>query len=131
MRIAVALLLAALTLGLSGCPGGPTYVVQQYAGPVRPNETISILRVNGKEELRLHFLDDEEMTARLADDARLHIELLPGRHTLSVRDVAPGQRVSFEAQPNKVYRVTLEGRQPHVHEVDRDSDALGPDVTAP
>jgi hypothetical protein len=133
MRTAWTLVLGALVLGLAGCPAGPTYIVQQYSGPARPKETIGILRVNGKEEVRLLTLDDEEITARVADDARLHVELLPGRHTLSVRDVEPAQRIAFEALANKVYRVTLEGapKAPHVHEVDRDSDALGPDVTAP
>lgn len=132
MRTLFALVLPAL-LSLTACPAGPTYIVQQYAGPVRPKETISILRVNGKEDVRLLTLDDEEMTARVADDARLHVELLPGRHTLSVRDVDPPQRITFQAEANKVYRVVLEGtpKGPHVHEVDRDSDAVGAEVTTP
>ena len=30
---------------LLGCPPGPTFIVQQYAGPVRRSEEIAILRV--------------------------------------------------------------------------------------
>jgi hypothetical protein len=114
---------------LAACPAGPTYIVQQYKGAPRAQETIAVLRVNGKDPIRLETLDDEEITARVADDARLHVELLPGRHTLSVRGGEPGKRISFQAEAGKVYRVAIEEAAPHVHEVDRDSDSLGRDVT--
>jgi hypothetical protein len=115
---------------LAGCPPGPTYVVQEYQGPPRSLETIGVLRVNGKDSVRLETLDDQEITARVDEDARLHVELLPGRHTLSVRSGEPGRRVAFDAQPGKVYRVVMEDAAPHVHEVDRETDSVGRDVTA-
>jgi hypothetical protein len=114
----------------AACATGPTYIVQEYQGPPRAREAVGILRVNGRDDVRLETLDDQEITARVDDDARLHVEMLPGRHTLSVRSGDPGRRIAFEAQPGKVYRVVMESAAPHVHEVDRDNDALGRDVTA-
>jgi hypothetical protein len=123
-------LVSSIALMLAGCPPGPTYVVQEYQGPPRAIDTIGVLRVNGKDDVRLETLDDQEITARVDDDARLHVEMLPGRHTVSVRSGEPGRRVAFDAQPGKVYRILIEEAAPHVHEVDRVTDSVGRDVTA-
>ncbi|CAN5924817.1 hypothetical protein BH11MYX4_BH11MYX4_44930 [soil metagenome] len=126
------LVVVALSLG-AGC-GGPTFVVQQYAGPVRPRETIATLRVNGFDAVRLSTLDNEDVTAPLVEDGRLHIELLPGRHALTVRNAkAPDERpaaIVFEAEPGKVYRVTF-SPEARIFEVDRGTDAPGRDATSP
>jgi len=121
----------AAVLLAAGC-AGPTFVVQQYAGAARPKETIATLRVNGAEAVRLATLDAEDVAAPLVEDGRLHIELLPGRHALAVRNAkAPEDRpasVVFQAEAGKVYRVTFEP-EARIHEVDRGTDVPGPDVT--
>jgi hypothetical protein len=117
---------------LAGCPG-PTFVVQQYAGAVRPQEEIATLRVNGSDSVRLVTLDGEDVRAPLEVDSRLHIELLPGRHRLGVAQGtadAVAAEVELVAEAGKVYRVTFVGAAPHVLEVNRSSDAAGADVTA-
>lgn len=119
-------------LVLSGCVG-PTFVVQQYAGPVRPRETIATLRVNGGDSVRLVTLDGEDVRAPLESDSRLHIELLPGRHEIGVVRGPNDQlaTVAFLAEAGKVYRAAYIGAEPHVFEVDRGGDHPGRDVTAP
>lgn len=84
----------ALAASLGGCPG-PTFVVQQYAGPVRPRETIATLRV--------------------------------------LNASAPQERapVAFQAEANKVYRITYVLGAPRIYEVDRSADTTGADVTQP
>lgn len=116
---------------LAGCMG-PTFVVQQYGGAVRPRETIATLRVNGSDPVRLITLDDEDVRSPLDSDSRLHIELLPGRHKIGIASaandvVAP---VAFVAEAGKVYRAAFVGADAHVFEVDRGSDSPGRDVTA-
>lgn len=137
IRRAVRLCLAlagglALVVALAGCPG-PTFVVQQYTGPVRSKETIATLRVNGSDSVRLTTLDDEDIGAPLAADSRLHIELLPGRHAVTAENVGgPPERrepVVFQAEAGKVYRVAFVAGAPHVFEVDRSADTPGRDVT--
>ena len=132
MRFVRLLFVALLGLVL-GCMG-PTFIVQQYGGQPRARETISILRVNGADSVRLLFLDDEDVAAPVASDGRLHIEMLPGKHTLTARNgddrTAPQGSLAFAAEPNKVYRVIFSGETPHVYEVDRDDDKPGRDVTA-
>jgi hypothetical protein len=117
---------------LVGCPG-PTFVVQQYAGPVRDQETIATLRVNASEPVRLLTLDGEDVRAPLESDSRLHIELLPGRHRVGVANgtTEAADEVAFVAEAGKVYRVVFVNAAPHVVEVSRGSDAPGADVTAP
>lgn len=123
---------------------GPTFVVQQYDGPPRPRDSIAILRVNGAESVRLLFLDEEDVAAPIASDGRLHIELLPGKHTLTARNgddrTAPTGAFAFVAEAGKVYRVVFSGERAQLYEVDRDSDkpvreamstAPAPPVTAP
>src|SRR5262245_34650209 len=98
-------LLGALCAGAS-C-GTPTFVVQQYAGPVRARETIAILRVDGNGTVQLLSLDGEATDARVTPDARLHIEMLPGKHTLwvqSARGDVPAQSLVWKAEAGKTYR---------------------------
>lgn len=126
--------MTALTaLPLAGC-AGPTFVVQQYPGAVRPKNTIATLRVNGADSVRLMTLDEEDVAAPLLADGRLHIELLPGRHALTVRNASapqePATPLAFEAEPGKVYRVALTP-EARVFEVDRGADTVGRDATNP
>lgn len=91
-----------------------------------------MLRVNGAEPVRLMTLDEEDVAAPIVSDGRLHIELLPGRHALTVRNAnAPQDRampIVFEAEPGKVYRVAFTP-EPHIFEVDRGADTVGRDAT--
>lgn len=119
--------------------GTPTFVVQQYDGPVRSADTIAIIRVDGGGKVQLLSLDGEATDARVTPDARLHIEVLPGNHSLWVQnlvDNGPAHSLVFRAEAGKVYRVQFIGlaagsaASPHVYEVDRSSNALRVDVTA-
>jgi hypothetical protein len=118
--------------------GGPTFVVQQYAGPPQPREVIAIVRVNGGGP-RVVALDREALVVP-EKGTRFHIEVMPGVHELEVDDPSlgiVGVGLRFVAQPNKVYRVVLRWAPtrgssvpisvPQVYEVDRESDTeLGP-----
>jgi len=121
--------LAALAFALAGCPG-PTFIGQQYNGAPRPREQIAIVRVNGNDSVRLIYLDNEDVAAPLEADSRLHIEVLPGMHTVGVRRVEGQSLVemlTFFAEADHVYRVS--GTPMHVFEVNRGSDAMVRDVT--
>ena len=89
------------------CCGGPTFVVQQYAGPQRPRETIAVVRLNGGGP-RLATLDREPLVVP-ERGTRFHIEVVPGVHEIEVED--PNLRYSgvvrFVAEPDKVYRVVV------------------------
>lgn len=137
-------LLAALLLVAVGC-GGPTFIVQQYDGPPRPRESIAIVRVNGSDAAQITTLDGEGTNVGIAEDSRLHLEVLPGSHTVWVRNAAapeePPQRIQFLAEPGRVYRPVLTvapnagsnkalGAIARMYEVDPSSDALLRDVTA-
>lgn len=133
------LLVVCVMLALAGCMG-PTFIVQQYRGDVRPPETIAVLRVNGSEPVRLLLLDNEDVSAPLESDSRLHIEMLPAKHSVIVGNAkAPAERylpVSWQAEAGKVYRVMFVasagpegGVVPHVFEVDRAKDSSVRDVT--
>jgi hypothetical protein len=131
-------MVATCAMGAAGAAGtlgacmGPTFVVQQYGGPVRPRETIATLRVNGSDPVRLITLDDEDVRSPLDSDSRLHIELLPGRHKIGI--ASGGEDVVtpavFVAEAGKVYRAAYVGKDARVYEVDRGSDSPGRDVTA-
>ena len=118
--------------GLVGGCMGPTFIVQQYPGAVRPSSSIAILRVNGKDPVRLLTLDDEDVAAPVTEDGRLHIEVLPGRHRLSVKNAAipsdPAAPLAVEVEAGKVYRVAY-SPEARIFEVDRDSDKALRDVT--
>lgn len=140
----LSVLLAACGSLLGAC-AGPTYVVQQYRGPPRPPESIAILRIDGKSAARLAALDGESLDAPLQVDARLHIELLPGKHSLAAFNVedpqGPIDRLSFVAKKGQVYRVLvshLTGPRPlgwradwhaQVYRIDAPSGALLSDVS--
>jgi len=123
---------ALLAFALAGCPG-PTFVVQQYTGAVRPKETIATLRVNGSDSVRIMTLDHEDIGAPIASDSRLHIELLPGRHVLTALSTGapnePSEPIVFQAEAGKVYRVAFVAGAAHLFEVDRGEDAVVRDVT--
>lgn len=119
--------------------GRATFVVQQYAGPAQPAEAVAVLRVNGNEDVRVLELDDRDVRAPIDRDVRLHIEMLPARHTVVVGAMgfendprAPTSgKLAFRAEPGKVYRVAI-GESPkdaHVYEVDRGSDAVVREAT--
>jgi len=130
--------------GIEAC-GGPTFVIQQYGGPSRPGETIAIIRINGKDGILWASLDGEAAGARLPEDSRFHIEVLPGKHTLGIRGSpdSPTELVSFLAEPGKVYRPVLAaagsaaysiepgigGGTARMYEVDKERDTLIRDVT--
>jgi hypothetical protein len=132
-----AVLIAILVTALSVCVAcvGPTFIVQQYNGPPRPRESIAILRVNGADSVRLLFLDEEDVAAPVASDSRLHIEVLPGKHSLTARNgddrSAPTGSLAFEAEPGKVYRIVFSGETAHLYEVDRESDKPTREVSPP
>ncbi|MBI3205310.1 MAG: hypothetical protein HYZ29_27475 [Myxococcales bacterium] len=125
---------ASLAVALSAC-GGPTFIVQQYSGPVRAPESIAVLRVNGDAGIVLVSLDGEPIRTRVADDARLHVEMLPGRHQLAIADLVdaarPLGRAVFVAAAGKTYRPMFpsQGKGARVFEVDSASDAPLRDVT--
>ena len=133
MRLGLGLA-AVVTLALVACVG-PTFIVQQYKGPVRERETIAILRVNGADSVRLLTLDGEDVAAPIQDDSRLHIEMLPAKHEVTVANAkAPSDRYDplvFQAEANHVYRVVFvdNGAHARVFDVDRASDKLVGDVT--
>lgn len=134
-RRSVLVLFALVALGaaVAGCPG-PTFVVQQYAGPARPREAIATLRMNGSDAVRFATLDDQDLGGTpVASDSRLHIELLPGSHRLTVLNANAPQTayapIGFAAEPGKVYRVTFVLGAPRIYEVDRGGDKTGADVT--
>lgn len=117
---------------------GPTFIVQQYDGPPRRPETIAIIRVHGKEAVQLLTLDGARADAVVEEDVRLHIEVLPGAHTLNVldrRNEALGpHRITFRATPGAVYRVVFAASpdvttRARIYEVSPESDALLRDVT--
>lgn len=125
------LLLAPIAV-VFGC-GGPTFIVQQYGGAPRDREAISVIRVNGQETIVLVALDGEDIATRVPDDARLHVEVLPGKHTVTIGDLSdtaePARSTSFVALAGKTYRPVMQAHAARVFEVDPDTDVLLSDVT--
>lgn len=132
MRAAAAFVGAVIAFAAAGCVG-PTYIVQKYEGPPRAAETIAVLRFDGNEPVRLLMLDGERVESPIANDARLHIELLPGPHVVAVIDTSAtplmASPLPFDAAPGKVYRPIVVARVARLYEVDRSSDAPIRDVT--
>jgi hypothetical protein len=100
-----------------GC-GRVTYVLQQYDGPVRAPELVSVLRIQHDDSAQIVAIDGEALGQQsFASDVRLHIEMLPGKHTLSVKNPAMGesatQQVQVIAEPGRIYRVVLTDRAWH------------------
>lgn len=103
----------------TGC-GQVTYVLQQYDGPVRAKDQVSILRVQPGDPAQIIGMDGEKLGPQMLDsDVRLHIEMLPGKHELNVENpqAMPGmntKEVKFVAEPGRTYRVVLADRAWHV-----------------
>jgi hypothetical protein len=89
--------------------------------------------VNGQESIVLVALDGEDIATRVPDDARLHVEVLPGKHTVTIGDLSDTSRqarsTSFVARAGKTYRPVMRGDAARVFEVDPDTDTLLGDVT--
>jgi hypothetical protein len=114
--------------------------MEAYSGPTRPANSIAVIRVDGASNVMVIAMDGQ-MLAPVASDARLHIEVLPGRHVLLAQSQLtpedPAQHVAFKAEPGKFYRVsfvTASERRPgaleaRVYELDPKSGASGVDVT--
>lgn len=129
-------LVAILALVLAACDvGTATFVVQRYPGEARERYAVSVLRVNGSDTVRIVALDGDEIRVPVQSDARLHFELLPGRHTVVVGTMSPGdmvERLDFDAEAGRVYRVVRQATgAARIFAVDRDKDAPIADVTAP
>ena len=127
-------LLLFLALLVSGC-AGPTYVVEHYPGPQKSAEDIAVLRFRGADDAKLVTVDGERADIPIDEDARLHIEVLPGEHRLGVVSASalqgPLQMVSFAAVAQKTYAVAFTPQGARVYEIDPDSDARLRDVTLP
>lgn len=126
-----------ILLAMASLPacGGPTYVVEAYSGPRRSATDVAILRFGGSDEARLVVVDGERADVNIAEDARLHVEVLPGEHRLGVISRSdphgPLQRLLFVAQAGRVYRVIYERGTAKVYEVNGESDAPLREVTRP
>jgi hypothetical protein len=87
-------------------------VVEAYSGPRRSATDVAILRFGGTDDARLVVIDGERADVTIAEDARLHVEVLPGEHRVGVISrsdpYGPLQRVLFVAQAGRVYRVIYE-----------------------
>jgi len=139
---------AAMALGAAivACNGTVTFVMQQYAGPPKPKDSIAIIRSDGASATELVAVDGETIRAPLERNNRLHVEVLPGTHDVDVAAPAIGLRhaipVRLLAEAGKVYRVEVWAAPPlqaplghggppppdgewiaHAYEVDRDTDA--------
>jgi hypothetical protein len=130
-------LLLLAVLALAGC-GGPTYVVEKYPGAQRSADEVAILRFRGTDEAQLVTVDGERADIRIDEDARLHVEVLPGEHRVAVVRASdlqgPLNVVAFRAEAGKVYGVAFgegPGAPARAYEIDADSDALLHDVTLP
>jgi hypothetical protein len=134
---AIAFICLIAALGASALPGcgGPTYVVELYSGQRRPAESLAILRFGGADDARLVVVDGERADVPIADDARLHVEILPGEHRLGVisrkNPDGPLQYVQFRAEPGRTYRVLMQASGAKVFEIDAGNDALLREVTLP
>jgi hypothetical protein len=138
----VALAVSSASLLTAGCGSTSTFIMEAYPGPVRPANTIAVVRVDGASAVEVLALDGEPLVP-LSPDTRLHIEVLPGRHTLLARNrMSPGgeaepQAVAFDARAGKFYRVSFVGGssafgplEARAFELDPQTGASGLDVTA-
>jgi len=141
----------ALLLALSSGCGQVTYIVQQYDGPVRDRDEVSILRLKPGDPAQIVSMDGDALGRQVLDsDTRLHIEMLPGKHQLEVENpkaASPStQRVQFIAEPGRTYCVVLADRpwhaqkpqaarpntwSPLVYELQGSSDDLAREVSLP
>lgn len=132
MLVSVAVLAAACAT--------PTFILQQYDGPPRASESVAILRFEGTGTTDLVTLDGSVADAHVPDDARLHVEMLPGRHVIGVANRAvpnePPRRIVFLAEAGRYYQVVLVAPGPNewsptprVFEIDARSGKPVRDVT--
>jgi hypothetical protein len=138
----VVLAVSSASVVTTGCGSTSTFIMEAYPGPVRPANTIAVVRVDGASAVEVLALDGEPLVP-ISPDTRLHIEVLPGRHTLLARNrMSPGgeaapQAVAFEARAGKFYRVSFVGGssafgplEARAFELDPQTGASGLDVTA-
>jgi hypothetical protein len=132
----------ALAMGLAqiaSC-GGPTFIIQQYAGAPRPKESIAVIRLRGADSVQVLALDRERLMP-VERGVRLHIEVAPGMHEIDVGSEGEiptsgvdefRQRLRFTAEAGKVYRVIVSQRlatgaagqyAPRIYEVDPESES--------
>jgi hypothetical protein len=133
-------LVLVLSSALASCGQGMTFVMQQYAGPARPTNSVAAIRVNATHGPDLVAVDGVPFgpSPALEPGNRLHLEVLPGPHEVDVvaTDPATGLNreipVRFVAEAGKVYRVELVANatahseappEAYAYEVDRDTDA--------
>ena len=120
--------------------GVPTFILQQYDGAPRAPESVAILRFEGTGTTDLVTLDGSVADAHVPDDARLHVEMLPGRHVIGVANRAipnePPRRLVFVAEAGRFYQVVLVAPGPNewsptprVFEIDGRSGKPVRDVT--
>jgi hypothetical protein len=87
-----------------------TFVIQQYDGPQRPSSTIAVLRILGGGDAYIAALDGEQLGFQLEDRRdRIHVEMLPGRHEISIGQVKDERIVTraFHALPGRTYRAVI------------------------
>ncbi|HEX2732163.1 MAG TPA: hypothetical protein VHM70_11170 [Polyangiaceae bacterium] len=138
--------IAWLALGLLtvvGCATA-TFVIQQYQGAPLPANRIAILRILGGGDSFIAALDGEQLGFKLDDPRdRIHVEMLPGRHEISLGQGDEDRVVTraFQAQVGHVYRAVIVrdklARDVYGHpnwtvgvfEVEPDSDELLRDIS--
>jgi hypothetical protein len=106
---------ALLLLLTSACGPTVTLVVQQYPGPARERTEVAVIRIESDQAAQLAAVDREPLgKLALKEDTRLHVELLPGEHTLDIRHpkktVDATQVVRFKAEAGAVYSAFLDER---------------------
>jgi hypothetical protein len=112
MRLPRRTIFAVPLLGLAAC-ATTTFVIQQYEGDALEASRVAVLRVNGGTDIVIVAFDGEELNYSQTDESsRVHIEMLPGMHEITVGNLAdPLRRVNeteFLAEAGKVYRLTLD-----------------------
>jgi hypothetical protein len=127
--------IAGLVISLTDCGATGTVIIRRYPGPPRPSETIGIIRTSRKDPV-LDAVDGEPPDTD-EDGYRLHVEVMPGVHEVTVK-VCEGCfcepiTARFVAESGKTYRMAV-ARAPadypfryyaYAYEVDRFSDAPG------
>jgi hypothetical protein len=124
--------------------GGPTFIVQQYEGSPRPRDAVAIVRLNGDDPIQVLDIDRSPTNVRVGSGTRVHIEVLPGEHTVTVIDAehpnGTSQFVRFRTEPGKLYRALWLMQANHtpglsdlarVYEVDASSDTPLQDASIP
>ena len=119
---------ACVLVGLCASCGQVTFVVQAYPGPARSAEEVSVVRINREAPVRIVSVDGDPLGAQqLESGTRLHVEVLPGKHELSVENqkvpIEKTKTVEFVAEAGRVYRVLSADREWHVHSAPREGAA--------